>query len=186
MTGWSWFLGHAASWCAWFRCGGPGNSCTSSGGVLSNNADSSATDFSVIIAAQASNNVLYRLQFSAPIGQATANAGVNNGWNQVCVVYDGDTAKSSTLYVNNVVANTQASTGSVKIAHCPYTVGDDQFYGNFNGNIDDVLVCPHAFTAAEVNAHFTGNFAYLASIAIFRRKSLRLKIELVSTYRFIF
>lgn len=149
-----------------YSCGGEGNACTSSGGLLSNNADSSLTDYSIIMAAQPGNQATYRLQFSAPVLAATATSGVRNGWNQFCVVYDSE-AQTTSMWINNVVASVQPGNGNVRISHCPYTVGDDQFYGNFNGNIDDVLVCPNALTNEEINAHFTGDFAFLHAQGLF-------------------
>jgi hypothetical protein len=154
-------LGKAASWCLFFRCAG--GVCTT-GGLLSNNQDATRTLFSIIMATQNGNGATYQVSFWHPIGNTqfvtTTNAVNGAGWNQMCVVYDGT---HTNLWINNVFVNAQPATGSVAIGHCPYVLGNDQFYGEFNGNIDNVLVCPHALSAAEINAHFTNNFAFLVN-----------------------
>jgi len=157
-------LDHAASWCLFFKCSG--GVCSTDGGLLSNNKDAAQSSFSIIMASRAGNSVTYTVSFSHPTGSippvtaAVVNTINPNGFNQMCVVYDGTTTR---LWINNNLVDAEVSTGNVNIAHCPYVVGQDQSFGQFSGQLDDVLVCRHALSAAEINAHFNGDRAFLVN-----------------------
>jgi hypothetical protein len=153
---------NAGSFCGFFRCeSGNGFSCTSSGGILSNNKDSSDSEYTVIFANQASNSFTGRLSFWQPTGLQAVNTAIStpsNGWNSFCTTYDGNTV---TLYFNGAVAASSNIAGYLSIAHCPYVIGTDQSFGTFTGHVGPILITPFAMTAAEVNAFSTGNFAAL-------------------------
>jgi hypothetical protein len=159
---------NAGSFCGFFRCeSGNGFSCTSSGGILSNNKDAAASEYTVIFANQASNSFTGLLNFWHPTGLQTVNSAIttpSNGWNSFCTTYDGNTIN---LYLNGAIATSVNIAGYLSIGHCPYVVGTDQQFGTFTGHVGPVLITPFAMNAAEVNAFTTGNFAYLQNEGFF-------------------
>ena len=67
------------------------------------------------------------------------------------------------LFFQNLT-DSQAVNGDVYIGHCPYTVGDDQYFGDFVGNIDEVLICPFPFNDEDIAAHGSGDREYFYSM----------------------
>ena len=88
-------LRSSGSWCSFFRCeqGSSNYLCNNNAGILSNNKDSAATDYTVIMAVQSSNRATCRLNFWHPVDEQTVGSAINtpaNGWNHMCVTYDGN------------------------------------------------------------------------------------------------
>ena len=47
--------------------------------------------------------------------------------------------------------------GRLPVVGFPVLIGSDHRYGSFIGSIDDVLMCNHAMSREEVEAHFNGD-----------------------------
>ena len=61
-----------------------------------------------------------------------------NTWTHLAVTYNGATLS---LYVNGVLASSQARTGNIATSTNPLSIGGDSIYGQyFQGRIDDVRV----------------------------------------------
>jgi hypothetical protein len=94
-----------------------------------------------------------------------------NVWNHVCAVSN---ATTMSMWVNNTLANTTASTETILMAggttrvligaRPVANVSTDQY---FNGTIDEVFVSSQPFNAAQVNQLFTFNYSFLPSPASF-------------------
>jgi fibronectin type 3 domain-containing protein len=74
-----------------------------------------------------------------------------NVWTHMAVTYDGSTIR---LYVNGVLAGSQAKTGTITTSSNPLQIGGDNFFGNqyFNGSIDEVRVYSGALSVAAIQA----------------------------------
>ena len=141
-----------------------GGACTN-GGILNNNRDLTAEEFTIRIQTDNAGGVNARVQLWHPAGIQTVSYGSTvAGWNHVCVTYDSNAVR---LYVNGNNVDTQSISGYLLVAHCPYTIGFDHGVGYFNGNIDDVLITPFAMTDAEMTAHRNGDRAFLQGLGFF-------------------
>ena len=150
----------AGSWCAFYSCAG---SC-SAGGVVANAKQANDDASTVVLGLTGATAVQGNVHLWSPTGTRTVSSSFttpSNGWNHVCLTYDGNTVN---LYVNGAVSASENVGGYLKISHAPLAVGNDQTLGTFNGHIDEVLVTPFAMTSDEVNAHRTGDRAYLQNL----------------------
>jgi hypothetical protein len=149
-------LQFTGTWCAFFKCDNGGN--CSNGGVLSNNNNENSTDFSFILSTGSGQAINVQIATQYPVGRQSLSATATNAWNQVCVVFNGIYNGNGDIlvYVNNQLATNATTTAWTGLAHCPYTVGNDQAAGYFYGNVAQVLICEHAFSSDEVNAHYQG------------------------------
>jgi glucose/arabinose dehydrogenase len=74
-------------------------------------------------------------------------------WTHVALTYDGATLK---LYVNGVLANSQARTGTIQSGTNPLWIGGNSPYGEyFQGLIDELRIYNRALTQAEIQADMT-------------------------------
>ena len=147
----------------YYRC----NGACQVGGIISNNQDITNTVYTVILGTQSASTLNGKLNFWHPIGTQNVQSSFtspSNGWNSVCVTYDGTAAR---LYVNGGVTDTEFVGSFLSISSFPLVVGNDPVLGSFNGNIADVLVTEFALTAAEVSNYASGNFAALSAEGFF-------------------
>ena len=73
-----------------------------------------------------------------------------NTWTHLAVTYNGATLS---LYVNGVLASSQARTGNIATSTNPLSIGGDSIYGQyFQGRIDDVRVYNTARTQPQIQA----------------------------------
>ena len=73
-----------------------------------------------------------------------------NAWTHVALTYDGTTMQ---LYVNGVLAASQARTGSIQASSNPLWIGGNSPYGEyFQGLIDEIRIYNRALTQAEIQA----------------------------------
>ncbi len=71
-----------------------------------------------------------------------------NTWTHLAVTYNGATL---TLYVNGVLASSQARTGNIATSTNPLSIGGDSIYRRyFQGRIDDVRLYNVARTQAQI------------------------------------
>ena len=153
-----WDARASASWCAFFYCNGQ---CVNSG-IVGSGVDSSSTD-KVILGITGPNTVSGYLYMWHPVGDRVLSANFqtpSNGWNQVCLTYDGNTAN---LWVNGAIGASENLGGFFHIGDAPFVIGNNQQLGTFNGHIDEVLVAPFALTPGEVNAYRIGDRAWMQS-----------------------
>jgi hypothetical protein len=77
--------------------------------------------------------------------QLTANA-----WTHLAVTYDAATLK---LYVNGILTNSTAQSGTVVTSTNPLQIGSDSLYGQFfKGLIDEVRIYNVALTQAQIQS----------------------------------
>jgi len=73
-----------------------------------------------------------------------------NAWHHLAVTYDGATMK---LYIDGVLAASQAQTGTISTNTNPLTLGSQPGYGEyFGGSVDEVRVWNVARTQAQIQA----------------------------------
>ena len=66
----------------------------------------------------------------------------------MAVTYDGTTLR---LYVNGVLANSAAITGTLASSNYPLTIGGDTLYAQyFKGSVDEVRIYNRALSQTEV------------------------------------
>jgi hypothetical protein len=150
----------ANSWFASFLC----NGACAAGALISNNKDSTSSEYTIQLYLSNSNTITVNLDFWAPANTVTLSSTFtvgSSGWTQAGVTYDGNTVR---LYINGVVVASQNIGGHLAIAHCPYVVGTDQQYGAFNGNIDNVAISRYTLTAAEIAS--LGNLAAMRTLGL--------------------
>ena len=159
----TWDARDSASWCAFFNCNG---GCANSG-IVSNGKDQTTQGETAVLGITGPNTITGYLYLWHPVGNRVLTANFqtpSNGWNHVCLTYDGNTAN---LWVNGVVAASENVGGYLTVGHAPLAVGNDQALGTFNGHIDEVLVAPFALTPEEVNAHRVGDRNWMQAQGFF-------------------
>ena len=73
-----------------------------------------------------------------------------NTWSHLAVTYDNTALR---LYVNGILAGSQAKTGNIATSTNQLQIGGDSIYGQFfNGKIDDVRIYNSAISAAQIQA----------------------------------
>ena len=80
-----------------------------------------------------------------------------NAWTHVALTYNGTTLR---LYVNGVLAASQARTGSIQASSSPLWIGGNSPYGEyFQGLIDEIRIYNRALTQAEIQADMAAPIA---------------------------
>ncbi len=80
-----------------------------------------------------------------------------NAWTHVALTYNGTTLR---LYVNGVLAASQARTGSIQASSNPLWIGGNSPYGEyFQGLIDEIRIYNRALTQAEIQADMAAPIA---------------------------
>jgi fibronectin type 3 domain-containing protein len=73
-----------------------------------------------------------------------------NTWSHLALTYDNASLR---LYVNGILADSQARTGAIATSTNQLQIGGDSIYGQyFNGIIDDVRIYNSAISAAQIQA----------------------------------
>src|SRR5262245_6526417 len=87
--------------------------------------------------------------FSGSYGELFADSAlVVNTWTHLAATYDGAELR---FYVNGVLVESHAQTGTLATSSNPLQIGGDSLYGQyFNGRIDEVRVYNTARTEAEI------------------------------------